>query len=206
MKKNKTVAYMMAAMLLVGGTFVGTKALFTDSIENIGEISISTGDLDIQADDANWVLDRNGTEHGDGTNNVEDPEGNGESMDENMSNDITRTKSFANNLKPGDKLIKKVMVTNKGTLAVGNLSVTKNEDNINLGPLEGLITVSEGKLGKTSLIPGESTELQLEIVVKNQGGQHNKEGYNTDDIENATIRLKDAWTLNATQQNPDEIK
>ena len=69
-----------------------------------------------------------------------------------------------------------------------------------------MITVSEGKLGKTSLIPGESTELQLEIVVKNQGGQHNKEGYNTDDIENATIRLKNAWTLNATQQNPDEIK
>ncbi|CEO12306.1 Uncharacterised protein [[Clostridium] sordellii] len=206
MKKNKTVAYALAATLLVGGTFLGTKALFTDSIENVGEISISTGDLDIEADDTNWVLDRNGTEHGDGTNNVEDPEGNGESMDKNMSNDITRTKSFANNLKPGDKLIKKVMVTNKGTLAVGNLSVTKNEGNIDLGPLAGLITVSEGKLGKTSLIPGESTELQLEIVVKNQGGQHNKEGYNTDDIENATIRLKNAWTLNATQQNPDEIK
>lgn len=204
MRKNKTIAYMLAATLLVGGTFVGTKALFTDSIENVGEISISTGDLDIEVDDANWVLNRNGIEHGDGTQNVEDPEGNGQSMDENMSNDITRTKAFANNLKPGDKLIKTVRVTNKGTLAVGNLNVTKNKDNIKLGALEGLITVSEGTLGKTSLIPGESTELQLEIVVENKGGQHNKEGYNTDDIEDATIMLENAWTLNATQQNPNE--
>ena len=30
MKKNKTIAYMLAATLLVGGTFLGTKALFTD--------------------------------------------------------------------------------------------------------------------------------------------------------------------------------
>ena len=28
MKKNKTIAYMLAATLLVGGTFVGTKAWF----------------------------------------------------------------------------------------------------------------------------------------------------------------------------------
>ncbi len=41
MKKNKTIAYMMAAMLLVGGTFVGTKALFTDQVDATGEISIS---------------------------------------------------------------------------------------------------------------------------------------------------------------------
>lgn len=204
MKKNKTIAYMMAATLLVGGTFLGTKALFTDSIENVGEISISTGDLDIQAEDTNWVLNRNGSEHKDGTMNVDDLEGNDEG--ELLSNDITRTKSFANNLKPGDKLTKTVKVTNKGTLVVGNLSVTKNEDNINLGHLEGLITVSEGELGKTSLKPGESTDLTLEIVVENKGGQHNKEGYNTDDIEDATITLKDAWTLNATQQNPDQIK
>ena len=48
MKKKKVAALALAASLLVGGTFIGTKALFTDSIENVGEISISTGDLDIE--------------------------------------------------------------------------------------------------------------------------------------------------------------
>lgn len=207
MKKNKTIAYMMAAMLLVGGTFLGTKALFTDSIDNVGEISISTGDLDIELEDANWVLDRNGIEHGDNTQNVDDPEGIGKG--EIISNDMNRTKAFANNLKPGDVLTKTVKVTNKGTLAVGDLSVTENEGKLNLHHLSGLITVSKPQLGKTTLLPGESTTLTLKMTVENKGGQHykegenNVEGYNTDDIENSTVTLKDAWSLNATQQNPN---
>lgn len=208
MKKKKIVAFALAAGLLVGGTFVGTKALFTDSIENVGEISISTGDLDIELEDTEWVLDRNGAEHADGTQNVEDKEGNDQGT--LVSNDITRTEAFANNLKPGDKLTKTVKIKNNGTLVADKLTLIRNEDDINegLNHLKGLLTVSEEQPEKTSLLPGESTTATLTIYVNNVGGEHIKEGenvvdgnYNADDIENSTIALKNAWTLEATQQN-----
>ena len=68
MKKNKTVAYALAATLLVGGTFLGTKALFTDKVDTVGELSISTGDVDIVAEvTQDWTLDRNGYEPNTGT-------------------------------------------------------------------------------------------------------------------------------------------
>lgn len=208
MKKKKVAALALAASLLVGGTFIGTKALFTDSIENVGEISISTGDLDIELEGTDWVLDRNGSEHADGTQNVEDKEGNDKGT--LVSNDITRTEAFANNLKPGDKLTKTVKIKNNGTLVADKLTLISNEDKINegLNQLKGLLTVSAEKLEKTSLLPGESTTVTLTIYVNDEGGEHIKEGenavdgnYNTDDIENSTITLKNAWTLKATQQN-----
>ena len=68
MKKNKTIAYMLAAALLVGGTFVGTKALFTDKIETAGELQISTGDVNIEIiEPSKWALIRNGNELKEGT-------------------------------------------------------------------------------------------------------------------------------------------
>ena len=54
MKKNKTIVYMLAAALLVGGTFVGTKAYFTDSAEAKTNLILSMGDVDVSAEDTEW--------------------------------------------------------------------------------------------------------------------------------------------------------
>lgn len=48
MKKNKTVAYMLAATLLVGGTFAGTKAWFSDRVTTDNGIQITMGTLDLE--------------------------------------------------------------------------------------------------------------------------------------------------------------
>ena len=66
MKKNKTVAYALAAALLVGGTFAGTKAWFTSEANIDNNLVIETGTVDIQAtNDTGWILNGEKSYEGD---------------------------------------------------------------------------------------------------------------------------------------------
>ncbi|CEN80568.1 hypothetical protein [Paraclostridium sordellii] len=189
MKKNKTVAYALAATLLVGGTFLGTKALFTDKVDTVGELSISTGDVDIVAEvTQDWTLDRNGYEPNTGTS------------------DGGRLAQF-DNLKYGDVLTKKVTITNKGTLKA-LVNFTENEAVTDKLPT-GINFTAEFKDSKGNKLPSESTmdigssatvDLKLEVV---GGGNHNdKDSLNSDKQEQTILELRDAYVLNAQQQNP----
>lgn len=221
MRKNKTVAYMLAATLLVGGTFIGTKALFTDKEDIVGELAISTGDVDIEViDDSKWQLDRNGSEYSEDTNvQTKEADITGVAPGDDLKE--IATKDFANNLKPGDALTRTVIVQNKGTL-IAEVTLGNNfnvNDTEKLGALAGLITPSQTvtvkekgtdvvkENGKCELKPGETVEITLALNVENKGGQHQKtatgENYNADNIENTVINLTNAWTLDAVQQNPD---
>lgn len=214
MKKNKTVAYMLAATLLVGGTFVGTKALFEDKVDVAGELSISTGDVDIEVVGENkWKLNRNGAEYSEGTN-IDSDENDIDGVAPTEDLKEVASANFANNLKPGDKITKDITVKNKGTLvAEVTLGNHFGEDQSKLGVLNGLIKPSqtvEGKTpqnGKYILQPGEEIKINLSLDVDG-GGQHENiatgVNYNADNIENAVVDLNDAWTLNAVQQNPGE--
>lgn len=196
MKKNKTIAYALAATLLVGGTFLGTKALFTDKIDTVGELSISTGDVDIDAKVVqDWTLDRNGEEPNTGT---PDPSGN-----------ILLAKF--DNLKTGDVLTKKVNLTNKGTLkAVVDF---KRDSNVKLPDgIKYTATYTDNKGNKLEetedllMNIGESATIDFKIEVLG-GGQHNNQGsLNSDEQEKTIINLNDSYILDAVQQNPDEIK
>lgn len=62
MKKNKTIAYALAAILLVGGTFAGTKAWFTDKEVVDNTLNITTGTLDLDVTDKGWYRNGNETE------------------------------------------------------------------------------------------------------------------------------------------------
>lgn len=190
MKKNKTVAYMLAATLLVGGTFLGTKAMFTDKVDVAGEVSISTGDVDIAIEkDYGWSLKSNGA----------DDNKNGEA-------------NF-DNLKTGDTLTKTVMLKNNGTLkAVVNLE--KNKDMIPQLP-EGFEYTAE-LMGEVSGDPdsapvyrpvgkdhvmksGETAKVVLKLEVTG-GGQHNQPGsLNSDEQEQQIIDLQNSYILDATQ-------
>lgn len=203
MKKNKTVAYALAATLLVGGTFLGTKALFTDRVDDVGELAISTGDVDIEVlESSQWELARNGNEHYDGTT-VGGDTGTTEGTlpDGGDAKDLSLT-PFANNLKPGDVLTKTVTVKNEGTL-IAELGIIKDETKMKqqLGVLSGLIDASNGELNKKTLKPGEQAEVNLTLTVKDEESLHNISGHNKDDIENTVVKLTDAWTLTAKQQN-----
>lgn len=205
MKKNKTIAYMLAATLLVGGTFVGTKALFTDVEQVAGELKISTGDIDIEVvEDSGWVLDRNGNEYANGTT-VKGETGIGPI-------NLPETKDFANNIKPGDVLTKEITIKNAGTL-IANVDLVRNSE-VDLGVLEGFLTLEETlvegqNVDKLTMIPEEEITVKLKISADGPGIHNTGAGnidpgffghsYNTDEIEETTINLTNAWTLHATQ-------
>ena len=173
MKKNKTVAYALAATLLVGGTFWGTKALFTDKVDTVGELSISTGDVDMVAEvTQDWTLDRNGYEPNTGTS------------------DGGRLAQF-DNLKYGDVLTKKVTITNKGTLKA-LVNFTENEAVTDKLPT-GIDFTAEFKDSKGNKLPAEST---MDI------GSSATVDLKLDKQEQTILELRDAYVLNAQQQNP----
>ena len=223
MKKNKTIAYMLAAALLVGGTFVGTKALFIDVENTIGELAISTGDVDIKVETIQeWKLDRNGFELADGTTvKSDDHIEYTEIVDENgriktPNNDDTNeapekeNTPFANNLKPGDEIVKTLSVTNVGTL-IANIELTEAETieaELKEQGLDGLVEVTSTLTEDNTsdlFMPGERAQIELRLKIKDKGGQHNKDGFNSDDYNKLVVDLNGAWQLNATQQNPNKL-
>lgn len=194
MKKNKTVAYALAATLLVGGTFLGTKALFTDKIDTVGELSISTGDVDIDAEVVKeWSIVRNGEEANVGT-----------------GNEKGQPKIF-DNLKTGDVISKQIKITNKGTLST-IVSLNQNTKVTESLP-DGINLKAEFKDSKGNIIDSEKTFASEEFAIVDLtidvtgGGLHNQENsLNTDDQEKTFIDLEDAYIVNAVQQNPKGIR
>lgn len=216
MKKNKTIAYMLAATLLVGGTFVGTKALFNDVVDIAGELAISTGDVDLEVvtADTKWTLERNGGELKEGTSdsiideNGKEGHANVEHPGKNVENE-TAEGNFANNLKNGDVLTKNVVIKNVGTLNATNLQITKNEES----NMPTWVSVETGEIKKgnevvgesTVIEPGETVNVELKLTI-NADGQHNQmNSQNSDDQENAVITLIDAWKLTANQTQKSEV-
>ena len=182
MKKNKTIAYMMAAMLLVGGTFVGTKAYFTDEVSASGEISISTGDVDIEVvNDAKWEIDRQ------------------DSGDENIGSLEGEVADF-DNLKHGDTITKTVEIENKGTLK-SVVSLNENHEVTDKLP-ESIQYTAKFIDGKDNAVlnKGEKIKIELKIAVTD-GGKHNEseKSINSDKQEQDIINLSNGYKLNDKQ-------
>lgn len=213
MKKKKTIAYIMAAMLLVGGTFVGTKAYFTDRVDAGGELFISTGDLDLELkDEGQWTVSRRGQESGHGTKGVKDDNGKLNISMEELSQEekgALGKNVFVNNLKPYDKIEKKVIIRNNGTLVATNIQVlpSTTEDiriTANNGNTNVLLDATTSKIVNNTLKPGEEMELTLTLQVKDfdlaQVDHNNRIAYNSDGVEDTVIDLQHAWILSAEQQ------
>ena len=199
MKKNKTIAYLMAATLLVGGTFLGTKALFTDRADMIGAVTITTGDVDLSVTEEKWNLERNGE-------------------DDELKTDINSGRF--ENLKFGDKLTRTVHIKNDGTLkAIANIKVNKSEikteaeaedKEIIINGLKYTAKRTGGeKIESTENIEiaaGQSVSVDLEIEVVGKG-KHNEEGsLNKDKIQGVDINLENSFVVDARQVTSDDNK
>ena len=159
MKKNKTIAYMLAATLLVGGTFVGTKAWFSDQVTTDNGIKITMGTLDLELEE---------THTGKGENLVKGWQlvREGEAESNNVSFNGMVNKEFLN-IRPGDKFERTITITNKGTLDQ-NVTVTKTTE----GQLSNLFELSvvngSGELNTNNssfkLNSGDSKTVKLRLT------------------------------------------
>lgn len=144
MKKNKTIAFMLAATLLVGGTFLGTKAWFTDSAEASNDLIITMGNVDLLVEEGPWV-------------------------NENKNTEADQSKNSQGNIfmdvKPGDSFRKKVTIKNNGSL---KQVVNVTESHIQKGYPDILLVGQDigAKIGKDkTLNPGEKIEAQIHVLV-----------------------------------------
>ena len=116
MKKNKTIAYALAATLLVGGTFAGTKAWFSDKVETDNGIKITMGTLDLELKEngatqegvnEGWKLIRDEKVISDKLGSKK------ESREESKNGDIKKEHI---NIRPGDYFEREFTVKNTGSL------------------------------------------------------------------------------------------
>lgn len=169
MKKNKTIAYMLAATLLVGGTFVGTKAWFSDQVTTDNGITITMGTLDLELKETEgnningekvkgWTLVR------------------GELDNESTTGRTARNGEVDNTfaeIRPGDYFEREFTVTNTGSLDQlvevkgGHIEDTTIYDNL------FTLTIDKGNEadkndeiiteGEFRLNAGESRTIKLEL-------------------------------------------
>ncbi len=180
MKKNKTIGFMMAAVLLVGGTFMGTKALFTDKAEATNNLVITMGNLDINTKEEDWQIVT--------TNDI------GTETIKNASN-IT-------NVKPGDRFLKKVTITNDGSLNQ-KLDIQRTGTSADY-PKEILVGDTIKLLKGKVLEPGKSVNTYIDVVVTpemvgdfNAEGSQNKANKPIFDFNKLTPKFE----IKATQTN-----
>ena len=163
MKKNKTCAYMLAATLLVGGTFLGTKALFQDTETSNNSLILTTGKVDIEVEGGQWTrLDNTGSIVGEGTE--------------------------FDNVKPGDKFVKRINISNQNSKYKVNLKV---DDNTNIPEeLKNIITVSNQN--KDFINKGAQTSMTVEVKVEDTEEAWEK-------LNGTNLDLDAMYTITATQ-------
>ena len=183
MKKNKTIAYLMAATLLVGGAFVGTKAWFSDQVTTDNGITITMGTLDLElkengaeeeGQNQGWKLVRDGKEE----SNVEG------SKNGNISKVHT-------NIRPGDVFERTITVTN-----VGSLDQTVKVEHVGKGYDEGFFALTTKgpdltliKNGEFTLNKGESKEITLRLSTTPENLNNNEQDttFNFEELSQITL-------------------
>lgn len=103
MKKNKTIAYLMAASLLVGATFAGTAAYFNDKGTAKNELIVTMGSVDIEVAEGEWQV-------------FKGPLDNSGAPVINNTEAQKSSKNEFKNAKPSDIFYKKITIKNNGTL------------------------------------------------------------------------------------------
>ena len=186
MKRNKTVAYLLAASLLVGGTFVGTKALFQSTAESQNQLILKTGKVDISIKEpSTWkrnLVDAN-------KNGVIDTA----DLTVPANQKVEVSKSFTN-VQPGDTFTKYINILNANSTYDIKLDIQKNLNGIP-EELRDYIVIEDGKEADKQH-PGVSAS-QFENLTTIPAGQ-NTGGFVTIKI----LDTKGAWeAINKLQNN-----
>lgn len=184
MNKNRIMSLVLAGALLVGGTYVGTKAAFTSEDKIPQSITINTGTLKVNAEyEETWKIVNENSE-------AEMPQG---------SNDL---QVVLNNAKPGDTISRNFYIENYGTLNLNGTVEVKDIDGLDvnvsyLGVTGGNPTISqeEGKNLFTIDNLAPKTDALFEIVITVPDLANDGQG-----ITIADFTAEDFITVNAVQR------
>ncbi|MGL5642156.1 MAG: hypothetical protein ACRDDM_07805 [Paraclostridium sp.] len=111
MKKNKTLAYTLAATLLLGGAFVGTKAWFTHESKLSQKVQITMGELKTGIEyNGAWQI----------------------KPDNDLEYEVTDLESVLKNVTPGTKMTRNVIVSNKGSLDLDGIIQVKQIEGLDV--------------------------------------------------------------------------
>lgn len=146
MKKNKTVAYMLATALLLGGTFVGTNALFSDTETSNNNLILKTGKVDITVSENDWLK------------NVQDQNGDGQitAIDRPYNQGCEQNSNGEfNNIQPGDTFTRYINILNQESSYSVDLSIIE-ELNSNNPELMKHISVDSSDLNGRTIIPANA--------------------------------------------------
>ena len=165
MNKNKIMSLLLAGALLVGGTFAGTMALFSDTATVSNPISITGGKVDIDAYGDDWNHYRN--------------------------NDFNTSLGYGaefSDVRPGDKFVKNIHVTNKSDYEV-SLDIQKALQNVPEG-FGNIVTLSHNN--NTYLGKGATKAIRIEIAINNS-----EEAWKL--LNGAQLNLDALYDITATQ-------
>lgn len=166
MNKNKLLSFLLAGGLLVGGTFLGTKALFSDKETSTNTLRLTTGKVDIKVSEQPWLR------------NVQDKNGDGEitvldkPYDQKCESNDT---GVFENVQPGDTFTRYINILNEESTYNVLINIAKSLDVTN----ENLIKHIE--LNANNLLSGVQ-----ELPAKANSG-----GYITVKIKNCDEAWKD---------------
>lgn len=188
MKRNKLLSFLLAGTLLVGGTFLGTKALFSDSEQSENALILTTGKVDINVNSQDWL--RNVVDK-DGDNRITPLD----SPYKQEGLEKSNTGEFKN-VQPGDTFSRYINILNKDSTYDVLIDIS---DKLNIDDE----TLREHiEIDKSNLVEG----------VKKLGAGLNSGGYITIKIKNTdeaweafngagTVNLNNIYTITATQNN-----
>ena len=110
MLKNKTIAYTLATSLLLGGTFLGTKATLIDEKTADNNLNLTTGKLQIRLIPGTWVRnakDKNNDGH---ITTIDSPE-----YQQSVEKNDTGT---FKNVQPGDTFTRYISILLKKSIII----------------------------------------------------------------------------------------
>lgn len=190
MKINKTISYALATSLLLGGTFLGTKATLIDEKTADNKLNLTTGNLQIRLIPGTWIRnaeDKNGDKH---ITTIDDPE------DQNC--ETSKTGSFKN-VQAGDTFTRYISILNGANNSDITLKVKQELAGDNKELMQ-FITVDTYQLeGLKSM--NKNTNAGGYITVKISDSEEAKKALNG----SKTFNLNSAITITATSVDGKQV-
>ena len=184
MKKKQYLTYIVAGTLLASGTFLGTRALFSDTKTSTNSLTLRTGKVAIQINEDDWLRNVNDTNNDGHITPLDKPYQQG--VEQN-------SQGIFENVHPGDTFSRYINVLNGESSYAVTISIQK-EFTGDKQELMQFIEVDDSNLQYLTTLPKHSNSGGY-ITIKIKDTPEAWKAFNGA----GEINLNDTYTITATQ-------